>query len=54
MAQGAGQTGLFLGHPVNLAEPFDLDQDGGQRNIPTLREHSARDRFFIKGIDLLF
>ena len=54
LAQDAGETGLLLGNPVNLAEPFDLDQNGGQSNISTLRENSRRDRFFIKGIDLLF
>ena len=52
MAQGAGETGLLLGNPVNLAEPFDLDQNGGQNNISTLRENSTQDRSFIKGIDL--
>ena len=52
MAQGAGETGLLLGNPVGLAEPFDLDQNGGQSNISTLRENSTQDRSFIKGIDL--
>ena len=54
MAQGAGETGLLLGNPVNLAEPFDLDQNGGQRNVLTLRENSTRDRSFFQGIDLIF
>ncbi|MDA7434437.1 hypothetical protein N8517_02395 [Synechococcus sp. AH-601-L23] len=52
MAQGASQSRLLLGNPVDLAEPFDLDQNGGQSNISTLRENSTQDRSFIKGIDL--
>ena len=54
MAQGASQSRLLLGNPVDLAEPFDLDQNGGQSNVSTLRENSARDRSFFKGIDLIF
>jgi hypothetical protein len=53
MTQGACQTGLLLGNPVNLAEPFDLDQNGGQRNVLTLRENSIRDRSLSKSIDLI-
>jgi hypothetical protein len=53
MAQGASQSRMLLGNPVNLAEPFDLDQNGGQSNVSTLRENSTRDRSLSKRIDLI-